>query len=167
VRLRWATLPALAASARLFVWPRVDPAEAPVDAIVVLDGERPRRIRRGVELVAAGVAPELVVVRCEAYAPELLDRPLPFEVVSFEPVPGTTRGEARAVARLAHDRGWRRLVVVTSTYHVTRTRLIFKRALADRELHFVAAGYTPSRMPLHVASEWTKLALALTWRRRP
>ena len=167
MRLRWAVLPALAASARLFVWPRVDPDLAPADAVIVLDGERPRRIRRGVELVAAGVAPELVVVRCEAYAPELLDRQLPFEVVSFEPVPGTTRGEARAVARLAHDRGWRRLVIVTSTYHVTRTRLIFRRALRDRELRVVAAGYTPSRMPLHVASEWTKLGLALVFRRRP
>lgn len=167
MRRRWAALPALAASARLFVWPRVDADRAAADAVVVLDGERPRRIRRGVELVAAGVAPTLVVVRCEAYAPELLDRPLPFEVVSFEPVPGTTRGEARATARLARDRDWRRLVVVTSTYHVTRTRLIFRRALPERELRFVAAGYTPSRMPLHVVSEWTKLALALAWRRSP
>ena len=156
---------ALAASARLFVFPRED-AVAAADAVIVLDGDRPRRIRRGVELVAAGVAPTLVVVRCEAYAPELLDHELPFEVVSFEPIPGTTRGEARAVARLARDRGWHRVVVVTSTFHVTRTRLIFRRALG-LDLRFVGAGHARRRLPAHVASEWAKLAYALTLRRSP
>jgi uncharacterized SAM-binding protein YcdF (DUF218 family) len=156
-----------AASVRLFARPRVDATKpGGADAVVVLDGERPRRIARGVALMAAGVAPTLVVVRCEAYAPELLDGPVPWEVVSFEPVPSSTRGEARAVARLAHDRGWRRLVVVTSTYHVTRTRIIFRRAVRA-ELAFVAAGYSPARMPLHVASEWVKLAVALIARRSP
>ena len=58
-------------------------------------------------------------------------------------------------------------MIVTSTYHVTRTRLDLRRAIQDRELGFVAAGYGPSRMPLHVASEWAKLALALTLRRGP
>jgi uncharacterized SAM-binding protein YcdF (DUF218 family) len=165
VRRRAAGALALAASARLFLFPREDDA-SPVDAVVALDGDRPRRVRRAVELMVEGVAPVLVVVRCEASAPELLDGPVPWEVVSFEPVPSTTRGEARAVARLARDRGWTRLVIVTSTYHLTRTRLIFRRAL-DRDLQFVAAGYTPRRMPLHVTSEWAKLALALTLRRRP
>lgn len=148
-----------AASVRLYVRPRVDPPER-ADAIVVLDGDRPRRLAHGIALAAAGLSPTLVVVRCEAYAQELLDRPLPFEVLSFVPRPSTTRGEARAVARLVRERGWTRLLVVTSTYHVTRTRLIFERGV-DCELRVAAAGFTPARLPLHVLSEWLKLPFAV------
>ena len=38
----------------------------------------------------------------------------------FFPEPLTTRGEARAVARLAADNGWDNLIVVTSSYHLLR-----------------------------------------------
>jgi uncharacterized SAM-binding protein YcdF (DUF218 family) len=152
------------ASVRLFARPRVDAADR-ADAVVALDGDRPRRVRAAVALAAAGVAPTLVVVRCESVAPELLvASELPFDVVSFVPKPSSTRGEARAVARLAEERGWRRVIVVTSTYHVTRARMIFARALRC-DVALVAAGYSRSRMPRHVASEWLKLVLAVTVRR--
>jgi uncharacterized SAM-binding protein YcdF (DUF218 family) len=148
-----------AASARLFVWPRVD-APAPADAIVVLDGDRPRRVACGVALAAAGWAPTLVVVSCEAYAPELLAGPVPFDVLSFAPEPSTTRGEAAAVARLARERAWTRVLVVTSTYHVTRTRIIFERAVRA-EVRLVAAGFRRARLPADVLSEWAKLLAEL------
>jgi hypothetical protein len=138
----------------------------PADAVVVLDGDRPRRLAHGVALAATGWAPVLVVIRCDSVAPELLAPSLPFDVMSFTPEPSTTRGEARGVARLAHEFGWRRLLIVTSTYHVTRARLIFRRALTC-ELGFWAAGVAPARLPRHLASEWAKLALALVLRRAP
>ena len=154
-----------AASVRLFLRPRLDPPEA-ADAIVVLDGEQPRRVARGVSLAAAEVAPTLVVVHGETVAPELLSgASLPFEVVSFTPRPSTTRGEARAVARLVRERGWKRIVVVTSTYHVTRARLIFERAV-DSELRFASAGFGAALLPLHVVSEWAKLPFGFDVRRR-
>ena len=160
-----AALAVAAASVRLFLRPRLDPPEE-ADAIVVLDGEQPRRIARGVALAAAGVAPTLVVVHGEAVAPELLaGASLPFEVVSFTPRPSTTRGEARAVARLARERGWERIVVVTSTYHVTRARLIFERRV-DCELRFASAGFGAARLPLRVVAEWAKLPFAFGSRRR-
>ena len=119
------------------------------------------RVAHGVALAAAGLAPTLVVVHCEAVAPELLaGTPLPFEVVPLGPRPATTRGEARGVARLARERGWERLVVVTSTYHVTRARLIFERALG-REVRFASAGYGAARLPLRLVAEWAKLPFAL------
>jgi uncharacterized SAM-binding protein YcdF (DUF218 family) len=155
-----------AAATRLFVAPHADPA-VPADAIIALDGDRPRRLAAAVALASAGLAPVLVVVRGEAAAPELVAaRDLPFEIVSFVPDPSTTRGEARAVASLVRGRGWRRVLVVTSTYHVTRARLIFTRAVAC-DLRFVSAGCQRSRLPRHVISESAKLALALTLRRRP
>jgi uncharacterized SAM-binding protein YcdF (DUF218 family) len=137
------------------------------DAIVSLDGDRPRRLRKAVELAAAGVAPTLVIVRAEALAPELLSaRDLPFEVSSVVPDPSSTRGEARAVARLAGEHGWRRILVVTSTYHVPRARLIFRRGLVC-ELTFVSAGCRKRRLPLDISWEVAKLALACTLRRSP
>lgn len=137
------------------------------DAIVSLDGDRPRRLRKAVELAAAGVAPTLVVVRADAVAPELLAAAsIPFEVLSAVPEPSTTRGEARAVAQLASERGWRRILVVTSTYHVPRARLIFRRCL-DSELAFVSAGCRRRRLPLDICWEGAKFMLACTLRRAP
>jgi len=47
------------------------------------------------------------------------------------PVPYSTRGEARMVAGLAHERGWRRVVVVTSDYHVRRAQLLMTRCAPE------------------------------------
>lgn len=135
------------------------------DGIISLDGDRPRRLRRAVELAARGAAPTLVVVRAEAVAPELLTaRSLPFEVLSVVPEPSTTRGEARAVAQIVRERDWRRVLVVTSTYHIPRARLIFSRGL-DCELAFVSAGCLKRRLPLDVGWEVAKFGLACTFRR--
>ena len=35
--------------------------------------------------------------------------------------------DARAIARLARERGWSSIVVVTSRFHVTRARMLFRR----------------------------------------
>jgi uncharacterized SAM-binding protein YcdF (DUF218 family) len=154
------------AGARLVVGPRLDVPVA-ADAVVALDGDRPRRVAAAVSLAASGVAPVLVLVRGDAVAPELLGaRNLPFDVLSFVPEPSTTRGEARGVARLVREHGWRRIVVVTSTYHVTRARLIFARAV-DCDLRFTSAGARRAQLPSRVLSEWAKLVLALTLRRAP
>jgi uncharacterized SAM-binding protein YcdF (DUF218 family) len=150
---------------RLVACPRLDPSAA-ADALVALDGDRPRRVRAAVALAVAGRAPVLLVVRAENAAPELLRHreELPFELVSLTPDPPTTRGEARGVARLAAERGWRRILVVTSTFHVTRARLIFRRAVVV-DVAFTSAGMDRRRLPQYVVSEAAKLLLALTLRR--
>lgn len=61
-----------------------------------------------------------------------------YTVRCFQPVPNTTRGEARALARLAEERGWRSVTVLTSTYHVTRARLLAERCF-DGEVEAVGA----------------------------
>jgi uncharacterized SAM-binding protein YcdF (DUF218 family) len=166
----WQAVVALAgaaAAARLFAFPRTD-AAVTADAVVALDGDRPRRVRAAVGLAAAGHAPVLVLVRGDAVAPELVagDAGLPFDVVTFVPEPSSTRGEARGVATLARERGWRRILVVTSTTHVTRARLIFRRGLVC-DVRVLSAGMTPWLLPRNVALEVLKLGLALTLRRSP
>ena len=61
-----------------------------------------------------------------------------FSVNCFQPHPATTRGEAAHARDLARQHGWTSVVVVTSTYHVSRARMIFNRCL-DGKLYLVAA----------------------------
>ena len=54
-------------------------------------------------------------------------RPAPVPVVCFHPVPYSTRGEARSVARLAVNHHWTSVLVVTSRYHIARAGILFDR----------------------------------------
>jgi hypothetical protein len=49
------------------------------------------------------------------------------EVICQEPNPFSTRGEAQAVGRLAAKRDWDSVLLVTSSYHLTRARLLLER----------------------------------------
>ena len=121
----------LLASAFLFVWPRQDePRRA--DAVIVLAGAH-SRLDRGLALVRSGVAPVLVISdgdqRGWIRANRLCAGRSQLAVRCVDPDPFSTHGEAQMIARLARENGWRRLVVVTSTYHVTRSRMLIGRCL--------------------------------------
>ena len=122
------------------------------DAIVVLGG-RANRLPVGVALARAGVAPALLVFNSDGSLVEA-----PCEITCVRPDPYSTRGEAATTARLARERGWRSLVVVTSSYHVPRARHIFRRAF-EGELTMVPAPATLWRLPYDVASEAGKWAV--------
>jgi uncharacterized SAM-binding protein YcdF (DUF218 family) len=127
------------------------------DAIVVLGG-RPNRLPVGLRLLREGEGRVLIVFNATGHGDE--------EHLYVRPDPYTTRGEARAVAKLAREHGWRSIVVVTSTYHVPRARLIFRRAF-DGELRMASAPPTWWRLPFDVVSELVKALYALTLRRSP
>jgi uncharacterized SAM-binding protein YcdF (DUF218 family) len=154
-------------SAKLFVWPVQDSPKR-ADAVVVLAGSK-ARLPKGLELMRRRVASTLVIS-------DGLDPDWPeanrlcrrgsqrFRVVCFKPVPYNTRGEARAIDRMARRRGWLRIVVATSTFHITRARMIFNRCL-DARVQFVGADYPLVRLPQFVATEWVKLVYAKTLKR--
>jgi uncharacterized SAM-binding protein YcdF (DUF218 family) len=155
----------------LFVWPPAQtgpPRHA--DAVIMLSGDH-RRLPTAEELVRKGIAPVLALssvgksagwtaaeelCRAGRYAGAL--------VVCFEADPYSTRGEAETVSRLAGARGWHSLVVVSSTYHLTRASLLFHRCFAG-SLHFVGAGSSWWQLPLNWASETAKLAVQLVYER--
>jgi uncharacterized SAM-binding protein YcdF (DUF218 family) len=154
-----------AATARLLVWPKTD-APSRAGAVVVLAGGQGERLTKALQLVQAGTAPTLVIANGDdprwPEANRLCHGAASFEVVCFRPDPDNTRGEARAIASLGESRGWSSLVVVTTTYHVTRARLLIGRCYTGRT-SFVAASPSagPFRMFLNVTREWAGLATSL------
>jgi len=119
-------------------------APQPADAVVVLasrlqaDGEltaaSEARLLRAAELLRGGWATRLVLTELPAPVPShaaaaatLLERlGVAGELVSVGPV-RRTRDEALRVAALCRERGWRRLLVVTSPLHSRRASAALER----------------------------------------
>ncbi|MEP6978938.1 MAG: YdcF family protein [Thermoleophilia bacterium] len=164
VALFAAAVVALAAStAVLFVFPPEDhPRRA--DVVVVLSGSHDR-LPKGLELMRRGVAPVLVIsdgaVPSWPVANRLCRGGKKFRVICFHPAPYSTRGEARFVADLMKRRGWKRVVVVTSRYHVLRARMDFRRCV-EGHVDGVGASTSLGRWIAGVLQEWPKLGYALT-----
>src|SRR5205823_9134993 len=118
----------------LFVWPPAESsAPAHADAVVVLSGSK-QRLPPALALIRRGVAPVLALstVQRTKHWPQAErlcadHRYAGARVLCFTAVPFSTRGEARTVVRLARGRGWSSVVVVTSTFHVTRAHMLFRR----------------------------------------
>jgi uncharacterized SAM-binding protein YcdF (DUF218 family) len=156
------------AVAVLFVWPPRHGTQH-ADAAVVLAGGRGSRLAHGVELVRRGTAPVLVV--SDGWSPTWPEanrfcagRPAPVPVVCFHPDPYSTRGEARAFARLAARRGWKSVVLVSSRYHLVRARMLFERCF-DGSVSTAGSGDVLDRV-LAAPIETLKLGYALLVRRR-
>ena len=155
----------------LFVWPPAESsAPARADVVVVLSGSK-RRLPPALALIRSGVAPVLALstVQRTKHWPEAdrlcaTHRYAGARVVCFTAVPYSTRGEARTVARLARERGWRSVVVVTSTFHVTRAHLLFRRCYHG-QLAMIGTSSTWWRVPEEWLSETGKLLVQLTLRR--
>ena len=161
----------LVACAFLFVWPSSGAGTGKADAVIVLSGDENHRLDPGLALVRRGVAPVLVISSA-ALDPKwrkahvLCAHPDQgrFRVVCFNAHPYSTQGEARAIERLARAHGWRRVVVVTSTFHITRARLLITRCYHGK-LAMIGARSTWWRLPEEWASETGKLLVQLTVRR--
>ncbi|WP_166805632.1 YdcF family protein [Cryobacterium ruanii] len=132
------TVGLLAVTTRTVMFPREDP---PVfaDAIVVLGGLGSAAVvAKAVDLAQAGYSGHILISDAfggDTRPANLCARPVPVpgttvEVECFDPKPTTTRGEAEAIAAIATSRGWNRVVVVTSSYHVSRARVQISRCYA-------------------------------------
>lgn len=171
----------LLVSLPLFVLPAVDEPEdvraAPLDAVVVLGGGGGERLATALALLPRlpDPAPDLLLsvpfeeplLTCG----EVPDRP-GVDLRCVVPEPRTTAGEAVTFVRIAQEQGWDRMVVVTSDYHLTRSRVLFDRcveALApDLRVLWVAGETEPlsPRGAWSIATEWPSL-LGTPWDHRP
>jgi uncharacterized SAM-binding protein YcdF (DUF218 family) len=143
----------LAGAVYLFVLHHDDrPAKA--DAVVVLSGTT-ERLPVGERLVRQGYAPLLVVSR--ATDPKAAERrACRSGALCFRAKPYSTRGEARAIARLAAIHHWRAVDVVTSQFHIFRARILIQRCYHGG-LRMVGAPEPWWRLPYDAVKETMKL----------
>ncbi len=110
----------------VYVRPQVDvPAKA--DAILVLGGAHDGREKLGLRLASEGYAPRVLFsdpYENSALVNRICHSRYSFQVTCFDPSPRTTRGEGRELAELAASQGWRRVIVITFTPHISRARYV-------------------------------------------
>jgi len=151
----------LVLSAVLFVWPRTD-APRKVDAIVVLGGAS-NRVTKGLKLASEGYAPTLLISTPD---PSACRYRIPgVSVICFQPSPETTQGEARYVAKLASERHWSQILVVSGTAQTLRARLRFDRCYHGTALFDPVGASDVIKWVHNVFYEWGALAKALTIQR--
>ena len=129
------------------------------DALGVLGGDGRSRAPHAATLYAAGLAPLVLAVGGVAAQGEQAEAHRTARVLRLHGVPEAaveilgreephTAGEARAVARLAAERAWGRVVVVTSPYHCWRAGLIFEGLLqpVGTEVRVAPSPHDPFRV---------------------
>jgi uncharacterized SAM-binding protein YcdF (DUF218 family) len=144
-----------------------DPLEK-ADVIVVLSGTSMRRALEGAELLLAGYAPRLVLTRETRDAGELevikrgiavpenvevardvlVKLGVPREAIIVPPrIHDSTAAEAITLRELTSQQGWRRVIVVTSPYHLRRAGFALRRELRDTGVQVIMRGtrYEPSQ----------------------
>ncbi|TFD59097.1 hypothetical protein E3T39_12145 [Cryobacterium suzukii] len=128
----------LAITTRTVMFPREDPV-ASADAIVVLGGLGSAAVvAKAVDLAETGYSERIFISDAfggDTRPANLCARAVPvpgttITVECFDAHPATTRGEAEAIAAFATAQGWNRVIVVTSSYHVSRARVQISRCYA-------------------------------------
>ncbi|WP_296664626.1 YdcF family protein [Demequina sp.] len=131
----------------LYVLPARDEPRA-VDAVYVIGPPYDPRIEFAEGMIEDGLAGALVVSIIDepvqrAALPEAADAcdgaPRAYPVHCSQPDPFTTRGEARWLSDLATEHGWDSVAVITTTPHITRTRVIMERCW-DGEISYLDSG---------------------------
>lgn len=130
----------------VYVLPATDAVPQHADAVLVLGPPTRPRTDLGRELVEEGVADTLLI---SVWQSELDAPPAESDVVAcdepgmrvlcFTADPGTTQGEARALAGYADANGWDSVVVITQTPHITRARVVLERCWGG-DLLMVSSG---------------------------
>ena len=135
----------LEAAARLLV---VSEPPVPADAIVVLGGDWKGRIQKGIQLYKDGFAPTLVVTGGMLIAPDRTQADYLAEVARRAGVPETaivregransTWEDATFTLELARQRGWRRVLLVTSDWHSRRAVMVFRRVYGEAGIEVIS-----------------------------
>jgi uncharacterized SAM-binding protein YcdF (DUF218 family) len=151
-RIRWAVaglcavLAVATAAVAIYCFPPQDaPGEA--DLVYVIGPPQPARVALAERLRSEGVAPAILLSVFEdgdfsaASIPACREAYVTCEVAH----PPTTKGEASLLTEFARTHPAERVVVVTTTVHVARTRYVFDRCFAGRTTVLAAESETTLR----------------------
>lgn len=114
----------------------------PADVIVLLAGDRFYRVPKAAELYHAGYAPKVVLTSSadnweygsapsSKLVPELIALGVNEEDIIWEETAPHTRAEADSVLRIAKEKAWKTLIIVTTEYHLYRAFLTWLKAIHD------------------------------------
>jgi uncharacterized SAM-binding protein YcdF (DUF218 family) len=129
----------------------VDEAVVKADAIVVLgdDNYYADRATHAAELyrqhvstivVASGRRLRPSATMTEVMTHDLTERGVPKDrIIELAQDVDSTREEAEGVAKLAEERGWKTLAIVTSNYHTRRVRYIYSKILPPASIAIVSS----------------------------
>ena len=120
------------------------------DVILVLAGEKDHRPARGLELLAQGYAPRLILdveAQSKIYqwseaelAQKYVEGLARAQSITICQIDGlSTKEEAIAAGRCLRKVGGKNVLLVTSDYHTRRALSIFKREVPDRNFSVAAA----------------------------
>ncbi len=116
------------------------------DAIVLLAGDRFHRVPKVAELYHAGLAPFVVVTSSaddwdygslpsHKLVPELIKLGIKEEDIIAEETAPHTRAEADSTLRIAKEKDWTSLILVTTGSHQYRALLTWIKALKDNDVN--------------------------------
>ena len=154
----------------LFLLRPEDPLPSHADAVVVLAGSQ-ARLPVALNLVEHGVAKTLVLSADSAandpdrYALCRGPKPKRYRLVCQRASPFSTRGEAQMIGGMAAQHGWRNLVVVTSRYHMYRSRIVIRRCTHAALSMRAADGDSWWEKARAIPLEYAKLARSQTLQR--
>jgi uncharacterized SAM-binding protein YcdF (DUF218 family) len=153
----------------------VPPAVVAADAALVLSGDVDYlRVARAAELFREGAVPVVVITgkgvggdSAEALREQCVRRGVPPDRVVLEPDSTSTRENMLFAAPLVRGRGFRRVALVTSAFHMGRAERAARRVMPEVEwvpIPVKDAG-PPSHQRRLCLLEWVKLAwyLARGW----
>ena len=163
---------AIPVSPRLGVWLIAEDPLAKSDVIYVLGGTRMERPLEGADLYKAGWAPRILLSRqlrdggelelqargiqypteADMQRSILASAGVPVDAIDIlEEEQVSTSAEGRALLDRAIERGWKRIIVVTSKMHTRRARLALRRQLTPFGIELIARG---SRYDAMDADHW-------------
>lgn len=151
------------------------------DAIFVLAGTLAERPLEGADLFNEGYAPRIVVSRGpttralvrlrELGIDAATEADVNLDILRTLGIPDSalvvppdlhdnTAEEARTLRRLVDEHRWRRIIVVTSKYHLRRAGLAIRRALRGKDVEVLLRG---SRYDEVVPAEWWTRRRDIRW----
>jgi uncharacterized SAM-binding protein YcdF (DUF218 family) len=153
-----------AATARLFIWPDLEPIPRHVDAIIGIPGaandrrdllaRELAREHRADFLVQSTSIGEAGTRRCHPAVPGVT-------ILCFHADPASTRGEARYIAAEAARRGWRSVILVTTPDQAWRARLRTMRCFPG-DVYVATAELQPESWVFLIPYQWAATVKALT-----